>query len=266
MHDELITLGLFGALLFCCCVRLAAGRDLTSLAVSMQHHSALHLSPLFLQDCECYNHSNRCSYIDVINAVICVRCKHNTRGQHCHLCKPGYYRNATAKPDDENICIDHRPPFSTVCVCVLFLQTVIVILLALSLIAVMAQDIVNVRKERQGLSAMNVCQDICGTMAANMKYEHTLCKAHSCREARVCDSELLRCQNGGTCVNNVRCQCPPEYTGLLCEKARCENEPGRCGGSESGQAPLRSPAPLLLLLLSILGPVSLMEICWSTIF
>ncbi|XP_017209404.2 netrin-G1 isoform X7 [Danio rerio] len=136
-------------------------------------------------NCECYNHSNRCSYIEVLNAVICVSCKHNTRGQHCHLCKLGYYRNATAKPDDENICI-----------------------------------------------------------------------------ARVCDSELLRCQNGGVCVNYVRCQCPPAYTGLLCEKPRCEKEPGGCGGSDSGQASLHPPSLILLLLL---GGVFLTEICWITV-
>lgn len=57
--------------------------------------------------------------------------------------------------------------------CVLFLQTVIVIPLAQTLIAVMAQDIVNVRRERQGLSAMSVCQDICGTMAANVSRTST---------------------------------------------------------------------------------------------
>lgn len=60
------------------------------------------------------------------------------------------------------------PSLHCVYVCVLFLQTVIVIPLAQTLIAVMAQDIVNVRRERQGLSAMSVCQDICGTMAANV--------------------------------------------------------------------------------------------------
>lgn len=61
--------------------------------------------PVFLQDCECFGHSNRCSYIEVLNAVICVSCKHNTRGQHCQLCKLGYYRNASAELDDENVCI-----------------------------------------------------------------------------------------------------------------------------------------------------------------
>nr|XP_004569569.2 netrin-G1 isoform X5 [Maylandia zebra] len=50
------------------------------------------------------------------------------------------------------------------------------------------------------------------------------------KEARVCDNELLRCQNGGTCVSNVRCSCPTGYTGLLCEKRRCESELGGCRG------------------------------------
>lgn len=80
--------------------------------------------------------------------------------------------------------------------------------------------------------------------------------------ARVCDSELLRCQNGGVCVNYVRCQCPPAYTGLLCEKPRCEKEPGGCGGSDSGQATVRPPALILLLLL---GGIFLTEICWITV-
>lgn len=58
-----------------------------------------------LQDCECFGHSNRCSYIDLLNTVICVSCKHNTRGQHCELCRLGYFRNASAQLDDENVCI-----------------------------------------------------------------------------------------------------------------------------------------------------------------
>uniref|UniRef100_A0A8C6QKS2 Netrin G1 n=1 Tax=Nannospalax galili TaxID=1026970 RepID=A0A8C6QKS2_NANGA len=119
-------------------------------------------------NCECFGHSNRCSYIDLLNTVICVSCKHNTRGQHCELCRLGYFRNASAQLDDENVCI-----------------------------------------------------------------------------ANVCDNELLHCQNGGTCHNNVRCLCPAAYTGILCEKLRCE-EAGSCG-SESGQgAPPRGSWGLLL--------------------
>ncbi|XP_064799743.1 netrin-G1-like isoform X3 [Oncorhynchus masou masou] len=67
-------------------------------------------------------------------------------------------------------------------------------------------------------------------------------------QARVCDNELLRCQNGGVCLNNLRCQCTPAYTGLLCEKPRCESELGSCGGPNSGQAAL-SPTSLPTLLL-----------------
>ncbi|XP_039892144.1 netrin-G1 isoform X2 [Simochromis diagramma] len=73
------------------------------------------------------------------------------------------------------------------------------------------------------------------------------------KEARVCDNELLRCQNGGTCISNVRCSCPTGYTGLLCEKRRCESELGGCGGPDSGQAHLTPPSTSRLLLLLLLG-------------
>uniref|UniRef100_A0A5F5PRN0 Netrin G1 n=1 Tax=Equus caballus TaxID=9796 RepID=A0A5F5PRN0_HORSE len=128
-------------------------------------------------NCECFGHSNRCSYIDLLNTVICVSCKHNTRGQHCELCRLGYFRNASAQLDDENVCI-----------------------------------------------------------------------------ANVCDNELLHCQNGGTCHNNVRCLCPAAYTGILCEKLRCE-EAGSCG-SDSGQGAAPRCSPALLLLTALLGTAS----------
>lgn len=71
-------------------------------------------------DCECYGHSNRCSYIDFLNVVTCVSCKHNTRGQHCQHCRLGYYRNGSAELDDENVCIGEpsagrRGPRTRVC-------------------------------------------------------------------------------------------------------------------------------------------------------
>ncbi|XP_004569569.3 netrin-G1 isoform X5 [Maylandia zebra] len=77
------------------------------------------------------------------------------------------------------------------------------------------------------------------------------------KEARVCDNELLRCQNGGTCISNVRCSCPTGYTGLLCEKRRCESELGGCRGPDSGQAHLTPPSTSRLLLLLLLGSVLL---------
>ncbi|XP_017689753.1 PREDICTED: netrin-G1 isoform X4 [Lepidothrix coronata] len=128
------------------------------------------------QDCECFGHSNRCSYIELLNTVICVSCKHNTRGQHCELCRLGYFRNASAELDDENVCI-----------------------------------------------------------------------------ANVCDNELLHCQNGGTCINNVRCQCPPAYTGILCEKLKCERDPGGCGQNSGQGAVAHRPLVLLTALLAAAG-------------
>eukprot|EP00063_Salmo_salar_P022063 XP_013996898.1 PREDICTED: netrin-G2-like [Salmo salar] len=65
------------------------------------------------EDCECYGHSNRCSYIDYLNIVTCVSCKHNTRGQNCQHCRLGYFRNASAELDDEGVCIGQ-----SLCVCV----------------------------------------------------------------------------------------------------------------------------------------------------
>ncbi|KAF3833381.1 hypothetical protein F7725_024585 [Dissostichus mawsoni] len=53
-------------------------------------------------DCECNAHSNRCSYIDFINVVTCVSCRHNTRGQSCQHCRPGFYRNPSLSLQDEN--------------------------------------------------------------------------------------------------------------------------------------------------------------------
>ncbi|XP_026034999.1 netrin-G1 isoform X5 [Astatotilapia calliptera] len=86
------------------------------------------------------------------------------------------------------------------------------------------------------------------------------------KEARVCDNELLRCQNGGTCISNVRCNCPTGYTGLLCEKRRCESELGGCGGPDSGQAHLTPPSTSRLLLLLLLGSVLLRGVsCWPAV-
>ncbi|XP_048122064.1 netrin-G1 isoform X2 [Alosa alosa] len=142
-------------------------------------------------NCECFNHANRCSYIELLNTVICVGCKHNTRGQHCQLCKQGFHRNASAELEDENVCI-----------------------------------------------------------------------------ARVCDNEMLRCQNGGVCLNNLRCQCPAGFSGLLCEKAQCEGEAGGCSGPDSGApstSALHPPLASLLLALALsLAPILLGEACWSS--
>ena len=55
----------------------------------------------------------------------------------------------------------------------------------------------------------------------------------------------------------MRCLCPAAYTGVLCEKLRCE-EAGGCGsgsGSGPGASPLRRPALLVTALLATAGPL-----------
>ncbi|KAM6907924.1 netrin-G1 [Lycodopsis pacificus] len=186
------------------------------------------------EDCECFGHSNRCSYIELLNTVICVSCKHNTRGQHCQLCKLGYYRNTSAELDDENVCIEcNCNPFGSVsdrcngtgfCIC------------------------------KEGTTGPKCQQCLPGYLWDDG------CKS------RVCDNELLRCQNGGVCVNNVRCSCTSDYTGLLCENPRCKSELGGCRGPDSGQAPLTPPSPRRLLLLLLLGSALLREAsCWPAL-
>ncbi|XP_058241754.1 netrin-G1 isoform X1 [Hemibagrus wyckioides] len=167
-------------------------------------------------NCECFGHSNRCSYIELLNTVICVSCKHNTRGQHCQLCKLGFYRNASAELDDENVCID--------CNC----------------------------------NPLGSESDRCnGTGFCKCKSGATGSKCHQCLpgylwdngcKSRVCDDELLRCQNGGVCVNNVRCQCAPGYSGLLCEKFRSDGEAGY-GSSDSDRTSEPSSVIILMLLM-----------------
>lgn len=46
----------------------------------------------------------------------------------------------------------------------------------------------------------------------------------------------------------MRCLCPAAYTGILCEKLRCE-EAGSCGSGSGRGVSLQGPPALLLLLL-----------------
>ncbi|XP_044295958.1 netrin-G2 [Varanus komodoensis] len=164
------------------------------------------------KDCECYGHSNRCSFIDFLNLVTCISCKHNTRGQHCQHCRLGYYRNSSAELDDENVCID--------CNC-----------------------------NRIG-SLANRCNetgycDCKGGGITGPKCDDCL-PGYYWRQGcfpNVCDEELLLCQNGGTCYANQRCICPPGFKGVLCEQAKCEGENAECD-SAAGLSP--SPSALLL--------------------
>uniref|UniRef100_A0A8D2J4A8 Netrin G1 n=1 Tax=Varanus komodoensis TaxID=61221 RepID=A0A8D2J4A8_VARKO len=74
------------------------------------------------------------------------------------------------------------------------------------------------------------------------------------KRANICDNELQICQNGGTCHNNMRCVCPPAYTGVLCEKRKCDMDTDACNGSSGQEA---ASMPHLTLLLPLIAPLGL---------
>ncbi|CAL8248083.1 unnamed protein product [Merluccius merluccius] len=157
------------------------------------------------QDCECNGHSNRCSFIDFLNVVTCVSCKHNTRGRNCEACRIGYYRDPARPLDDDNVC--------TECNCDL-------------------QGSVNPRCDEQGLCP---CKDgaigrRCDSCQRGYRWQG------GCIE-NFCDEDFTLCQNGGTCVDFLRCVCPEDFTGLLCQKEVCLKEKGCVDDGENNSAP-----------------------------
>ncbi|XP_016325695.1 netrin-G2 isoform X1 [Sinocyclocheilus anshuiensis] len=169
-------------------------------------------------NCECNGHSNRCSYIDFLNIVTCVSCKHNTRGQNCEHCRMGFYKNTSAEPDDENVCIE--------CNC----------------------NTMGSLHDR--CNGTGFCQ--CKEGTNGVKCDECL-PGYYWKQGcfpNVCDDELLLCQNGGTCVQNQRCSCTLDFKGVLCQQSRCD------GGKKcNGASALTLSLALLLcpLLATLLG-------------
>ncbi|XP_056379380.1 netrin-G1 isoform X3 [Hyla sarda] len=149
--------------------------------------------------CKCNLHANSCTFTN--NRLACD-CEHNTTGQDCERCKKNYQGQAwspgsylTIPKGTANICVSNMP--STV------------------------QD----KKRKQPITSVF------------SKIAHSTvppARVSSHKRANICDNELLRCQNGGVCHNNMRCQCLPGFTGIWCEKPKCEDT-GSCPSSKSGQ-------------------------------
>ncbi|KAM8881065.1 netrin-G1 isoform X4 [Synchiropus splendidus] len=171
--------------------------------------------------CKCNLHANSCVYD---KEKLSCECEHNTTGPDCGRCKRNYQGRAWSAGSylpipkgTANICIPNN------------IGPVI----------------------RPNVSSLGVANRKEVAPQVAMTTAPTVNVANS-KRARVCDNELLRCQNGGVCVNNVRCNCPAAFTGLLCEKPRCESQLGGCAGASSGQGlqtPPTSPRLLTLLLL-----------------
>ncbi|XP_074484621.1 netrin-G2-like isoform X2 [Sebastes fasciatus] len=170
------------------------------------------------QDCECNGHSNRCSYIDFINVVTCVSCKHNTRGQNCQYCRLGYYRNASLPLDDENTCIE--------CEC----------------------DVYGSASPHCSDAGLCQCKDgATGRRCDACLPGYTWRGGAATCTANVCDDERLICQNGGMCVDLRRCVCPDNFTGAFCEKKVCLKKSGCLDDAEGSSSSLTSHLYLLTL-------------------
>ncbi|XP_035875329.1 netrin-4 isoform X2 [Phyllostomus discolor] len=89
-------------------------------------------SPNECTTCKCNGHANTCHFdINVWEASgnrsggVCNDCQHNTEGQHCQRCKPGFYRDLRrpfSAPDACKLCSCHPVgsaalPFSSVTFC-----------------------------------------------------------------------------------------------------------------------------------------------------
>ena len=61
--------------------------------------------------CQCNNHARRCRFnmelyqlSGGVSGGVCLKCRHNTAGRHCHYCKEGYFRNAKRNISHRKAC------------------------------------------------------------------------------------------------------------------------------------------------------------------
>ncbi|XP_040563899.1 netrin-1 [Lepeophtheirus salmonis] len=61
--------------------------------------------------CKCNQHARRCRFnmelyqlSGGVSGGVCLKCRHNTAGRHCHYCKEGYYRNSKRDISHKKAC------------------------------------------------------------------------------------------------------------------------------------------------------------------
>lgn len=65
----------------------------------------------FFTACSCNLHARRCRFNMELYKLsgrksggVCLNCRHNTAGRHCHYCKEGYYRDMTKPITHRKAC------------------------------------------------------------------------------------------------------------------------------------------------------------------
>ncbi|XP_057682239.1 mucin-2-like isoform X2 [Corythoichthys intestinalis] len=169
------------------------------------------------KECECNGHSNRCSFMDFLNVVTCVSCKHNTRGHRCQHCRVGYYRNPDLPLDHEDICVE--------CQC----------------------DTAGSRSRHCAASGDCQCRDgATGRRCDQCLPGYTRRVGEAGCTVNVCD-EVRTCQNGGTCVDFLRCDCAEGFAGAYCERRECLKKSG-CLDADTDAASTTSPSWITMTL------------------
>ncbi|KAM8930445.1 netrin-G1 [Pelodytes ibericus] len=204
--------------------------------------------------CKCNLHANVCNFV---NSRLSCECEHNTTGQDCERCKknfqgqswsPGSY--LTIPKGTANICVASIP--STV-LDKKRKQTITAVFPKSAHSTVPPAQVSSHKRDCycHGHSSRCTYIEVVNTaVCVSCRHNTRGQQCEKCKRgfhrngsakledvnvciANVCDNELLRCQNGGVCHNNVRCHCPAGYSGILCEKQKCEDT-GGCS-SKSGQ-------------------------------
>ncbi|XP_051961446.1 netrin-G2-like isoform X3 [Xyrauchen texanus] len=180
-----------------------------------------------LARCQCNLHASQCVYVD---GNLQCQCEHNTTGQDCQRCKKGYkaktWKAGSYLPTPNgspNTC-EQNTHIIGKCNC-------------------NTMGSVHDRCNSTGF-----CQ--CKDGATGVKCDECL-PGYYWKQGcfpNVCDEELLLCQNGGTCYQNQRCVCAPDFKGVLCQQSRCD------GGKKCNHASALTLSLALLLcpLLAIL--------------
>ncbi|KAJ8357150.1 hypothetical protein SKAU_G00199440 [Synaphobranchus kaupii] len=192
--------------------------------------------------CKCNLHANSCVFDK--DKLTC-ECEHNTTGPDCGRCKKNYQGRAWSvgsylpiPKGTANICIANnlgpviRPNVSSLGVANRNQE---------------GKSSEDRRRTVRGQTAPDDSRDV-GSLSSQLSW---------LAGVRVCDNLMMRCQNGGVCHNNQRCHCPSGFSGLLCEKPRCESEAGGCPGAKSGQAALLPPGHVVKITLLMTAVASL---------
>lgn len=65
----------------------------------------------YLIACNCNGHARKCRFnmelyklSGRISGGVCMHCRHETTGRHCHYCREGFYRDATKPMQHKKAC------------------------------------------------------------------------------------------------------------------------------------------------------------------